>query len=330
MRRYIPVLITLLASPVMLMAQEAAAAEGPSFFENYAQELTMGLIIIGAIVLVFGFFMVWQQIVGIHRELSKNDHYKKSLKQDRFPRWFYFDFKKINEALTDAVPVEEEEDIMLDHDYDGIKELNNHLPPWWTMLFYGTIIYGVVYFVHFEWLGTGMDQYEEYQAEVEQAEKELAARMELVANSVNETNVVALEDEASIAAGQQLFSVNCVACHGEAAQGTNVGPNLTDQYWIHGGDVKDVFRAIKYGFEGKMVPWGEQLKPQEMQQIASYVMNLQGSNPPNAKEPEGDFYAPSENSEEEPTEVNTPAGDTTPVEADALPVEEENALAANE
>ncbi len=294
------------------MAQ-VAGAEAPegSFFETYAREITIALIIGASIVLVFGFFMVWQQIVSIHRHLSKNEHYKESLEHDKFPRWFYFDWDKINQSLTDAVPVQQEDDIMLDHDYDGIKELNNHLPPWWKFLFYFTIVLGVAYFIHYEWLGTGMNQYEEYQAEVEQAEIEIAARMELMANSVDETNVELLADNTNLMAGKEVFNLNCIACHGEVAQGTNVGPNLTDMYWIHGGDIKDVFKSVKYGFEGKMVPWGEQLRPSEIQQVASYVLSLQGSEPANAKAPEGEYYDPNAAVEAEEPEVEDVPADTT-------------------
>ena len=318
MKRITSIFIALLAVPASLLAQAAADPATPGFFENYAKELTIGLMIFGAIILVFGFLMVWQQIVAIHRELHKNEHYQKDLKSDSFPSWFYLDFSELNKKLTDAVPVEKEEDIMLDHNYDGIRELNNHLPPWWKMLFYGTIVFGVVYFIHFEMLGTGKTQYEEYEAEMQKAEEELAARMELVANSVNETNVEALTDEASITAGRAIFEMNCVACHGEVAQGTNVAPNLTDQYWIHGGDIKDVFTTIKYGVETKMIPWGDQLKPQEIKQVASFVMSLQGSNPPNAKEPEGDLYIP----EGAEAEVNAEPADTgSVVENDTAMIE---------
>ena len=102
-----------------------------------------------------------------------------------------------------------------------------------------------------------------------------------------------LEGEGDIAKGKSIFTGKCIACHGETGGGNAIGPNLTDKYWLHGGDIKDLFKTIKYGVPAKgMQSWQTQLRPNEMQQVASFILSLQGSNPPNAKAPQGDLYEP--------------------------------------
>jgi len=193
------------------------------------------------------------------------------------------------QKLTDTVPIEEEEAILTDHDYDGIRELDNNLPPWWKYLFYVTIVFAVVYLYYYHVSATGKLQIEEYTQELAIAEKEKEAYMKLAANSIDETNVK-LSDEKGIEKGQALYQQNCAACHGAAGEG-GVGPNLTDPYWIHGGGIKNVFKTIKYGVPQKgMISWKAQLSPSAMQDVASYIISIQGTNPANGKEPQGDLY----------------------------------------
>jgi cytochrome c oxidase cbb3-type subunit 3 len=104
--------------------------------------------------------------------------------------------------------------------------------------------------------------------------------------------VTVLTDAGAIASGKALFEANCIACHGNAAEGKPaLGPNLTDAHWIHGGGIKNVFKTIKYGVKEKgMIDWKSQLKPPELQAVASYVLSLQGSNPANAQPPQGELW----------------------------------------
>lgn len=204
--------------------------------------------------------------------------------------------------LTGAVPIEKEEDILMDHEYDGIKELDNNLPPWWVYMFYITILFGVVYIIHYHIspvkafekvgiIGPGVGQEQLYTLEMEEAEKQKAAYMERMANAIDEGNVTLLTDATLLSKGADIFKANCTPCHGQVGEGNTIGPNLTDQYWLHGGGIKNVFSTIKYGVPIKgMREWQSQFSPSQIQQVASYIMSLQGSNPPNAKEPQGEVW----------------------------------------
>ncbi|MBL7980512.1 MAG: c-type cytochrome [Flavobacteriales bacterium] len=195
--------------------------------------------------------------------------------------------------LTRTVKVEKEQDILMHHEYDGIRELDNVLPPWWLWLFYGTIIWSVVYIFNVHVSGTWLHQADEYEQEMAQAKADVAAYLAKSAAAVDEKTVVALTDASALAAGKNTFVTYCKACHGENGEGNAVGPNLTDTYWLHGGSINHVFTTIKYGVVEKgMQSWQKDLKPMEIQQVASYILSLQGSNPANAKAPQGELWAP--------------------------------------
>lgn len=191
--------------------------------------------------------------------------------------------------FTKAVPLDKEADLLLDHDYDGIKELDNALPPWWKYGFYITIVVAVFYLLKFEVWHTGMNPTEEYNTEMTTAKIETEAYLASAKENVDENSVTEL-DVAGIAAGKAIFAKTCVPCHLAEGQGL-VGPNLTDEYWIHGGGIKDIFKTIKYGYPDKgMQSWQSTYSPVQMQQLASYIRSLKGTNPPNPKAPQGDLY----------------------------------------
>ncbi len=219
---------------------------------------------------------------------------------------------KLMMSLTDAVAVEEEDSILLDHNYDGIKELDNNLPPWWKYMFYATILSGVIYMVHYHVLKTGDLQTAEYNKAMAQAKIEVDEFMKTSANNVDENSVKLLTEASDITAGKTIFTANCAACHGQLGEGT-VGPNFTDEYWIHGGSVQDVFKSIKYGWVEKgMKSWKEDLSPMQIAQVTSYIKSLKGTNPPNGKAPQGDLYI--ENGV-------APVSDSTVVTIDSLNVQ---------
>lgn len=209
--------------------------------------------------------------------------------------------------LTKAAPIEKEADIMLDHDYDGIKELDNALPPWWKYGFYITILVAVFYMLKFEVWHTGMNPTEEYNTEMAEAKAETDTYLASMKENVDEKSVVML-DAAGIAAGKILYTKNCVACHSPNGGG-GVGPNLTDNYAIHGAAIQDIFKTIKYGYPDKgMQAWQSNFSPVEMQQIASYLKSLVNTNVAEGKAAQGDLIkeeaaAPVTDS----TKVNTPA-----------------------
>ncbi|MBL7902776.1 MAG: c-type cytochrome [Bacteroidia bacterium] len=199
--------------------------------------------------------------------------------------------RTIMDVFNASVEIEKEEEIMLDHDYDGIKELDNNLPPWWKYGFYLTILVGVVYLIHYHVTGTGDLQVAEYNKEVAKAKLEVEEFMRTSANNVDETSVKYLTASTDLDAGSKIFVANCVACHGKAGEGNTVGPNLTDNYWLHGGSIVDIFKTVKYGWPDKgMKSWKEDFSPMQIAQVASYIKSLVGSNPPNAKAAQGDLF----------------------------------------
>jgi cytochrome c oxidase cbb3-type subunit 3 len=199
-------------------------------------------------------------------------------------------YKKLMAKLTKTESLDNEDQLLLDHDYDGIKELDNNLPPWWVYLFYACIIFGVVYMVRFEVLGAD-NQEMELKKEVAQAKIDIAEYMKTAPDMMDEKTVTLLTDPADLAAGKEIFTTNCAACH-RADAGGQIGPNLTDDQWILGGGIKNVFHTlVNGGRDGKgMISWKGTLKPKEMQKVASYILSLKGSNPPDAKAPEGEVW----------------------------------------
>lgn len=191
--------------------------------------------------------------------------------------------------FTRAVSVEQEADVLLDHDYDGIKELDNALPPWWKYGFIITIAIAFVYLGYFHAFGSGKNPTEEYAAEMEQAKIEQEMYNANNKDKVDENNVP-MADAAGIKAGQIVFETNCVACHLKDGGG-NVGPNLTDDYWLHKGSLTDIYKTIKVGYPDKgMQSWEKQFSPKEISEIASYVKSLKGTKPATPKAPQGDLY----------------------------------------
>lgn len=194
--------------------------------------------------------------------------------------------KKLDKMINDAKPIEEEEELLLSHNYDGIRELDNTLPPWWKYLFYTTIIFSVVYMGYYH-LSNGPSSAAEYENEVRQAQLALAASQGQT--TVNVDDVKLLTDAASLAKGKEIYTKNCASCHGTKGEGM-VGPNLTDDYWIHGGSVKEVYIVLVNGVLAKGMPsWKAQFSAQDLEATASYIKSLKGTNPPNAKEPQGDL-----------------------------------------
>lgn len=190
--------------------------------------------------------------------------------------------------FTKAAPIEKEADIMLDHDYDGIKELDNALPPWWKYGFYITIFVAIFYILKFEVWHTGMNPTEEYNTEMAEVKLETDQYLASMKENVDENSVLML-DAAGIQAGKTLFTKTCVACHTATGAG-GVGPNLTDNYTIHGARIQDIFKTIKYGYPDKgMQSWQSNFSPVEMQQLSSYIKSLSNTNVPNGKAPQGDL-----------------------------------------
>lgn len=232
------------------------------------------------------FFLTFS-IRSVYQELLPEK--KAVVKQSRFATWWDAMDKKF---FTKAIPVEKEADVLLDHDYDGIQELDNALPPWWKYGFYITIVVAFIYMFIFHVSGEGKNPTEEYAAEMEKARIEKEVYEASNKDKVDEKNVP-MANAAGIAEGKDLFVAKCWACHGKAGEGS-AGPNLTDDYWIHKGSLNDIYLSIKVGYQDKgMQSWAKEFTPKQISNIASFIKTLHGSNPPNAKAPQGDVFAES-------------------------------------
>lgn len=212
-----------------------------------------------------------------------------SEKNDNLGYNFKSFIKKVLYLLNPTPSLENEKDIMLDHEYDGIKELDNVVPPWFNFLFYGSILIGLIYMVHYHVVDKNWSSDNEYQTEVQAAllQREILTKSGLFIDE----NTVALDNSAgSLQSGKEVFLKNCASCHGNLGEGL-VGPNLTDDYWINKGSLKDIFKVIKYGVPSKgMIAWETQLTPKQMQEVSNFILSLKGTKPLNAKAPEGELF----------------------------------------
>lgn len=199
------------------------------------------------------------------------------------------------EKINAVVPVEKEKDIELDHDFDGIRELDNHLPPWWKWLFYGTIAWSVIYlfvFHVYHWLPLSLAEYENEVARAEEQKRRIEALQPVAAIDLDKLEFI--DDPAMIEKGKSVFmNLNCGSCHRNDGGGNAIGPNLTDAYWLHGGSAKNIYVTIRDGVIEKGMPaWGKAMSATDVRDVTFFIMSLQGSNPPDAKAPQGEPYEP--------------------------------------
>lgn len=293
--------------PFNLMAQDGTAeavTEAPSYFipgvSNFAVYTMLGVIAFELLVI---FIMLLQlrtviktakqvevEIAGVEVGKASEPTFKEKL----VAVW-----NKINSFRSK----EQEADLLLDHDYDGIKELDNRLPPWWLYGFYFTIAFSAVYLWIYHVSGSAPLSAQEFQIAWEKGERQVEEYLKNAAANVDENTVTLITDEAQLKAAQALFQQNCQACHGAQGEGNAVGPNLTDKYWLHGGSLSDIFKSIKYGWPDKgMKSWKDDFSPVQIAQLASYIKSIQGIEHANPKGPQGELY-------EEPEETATDNAD---------------------
>jgi cytochrome c oxidase cbb3-type subunit 3 len=179
----------------------------------------------------------------------------------------------------------DDQDHLMDHDYDGIKELDNPPPRWIMALFYITIGFSILYGAYYFWLKQGDHQDAEY------AKKSAKHDEKYQVASLSADDLVLLTDASSIEEGKVVYNeMNCFACHGMNGEGNAIGPNMTDNYWLHGCSFQEVFNVIKNGVPAKgMTAFKGQISDEKIQKVTSYVISLKGTNPPNAKEAQGEL-----------------------------------------
>jgi len=301
----------------MLLGVPVLIAQGTTYAQPAFWDDTFGIMLIAgaAIVVVAAFVTILRMFYSL-MNLQEMQYLKDAgmdVKEIQKKMKAEKPSTKVLKSLTKAVPLSKEKDILLDHDYDGIGELDNPLPPWWVALFWITIIFAVVYWGYYHAFDKGPGQEEMYATEMEAAEAAVANYLNEQGEVVDENSVVTLTDASALARGKEIYDSKCVACHLSDGGGNNIGPNLTDNYWIHGGSIQDIFSTIKYGVVEKgMLAWETQLGPADMQKVASYVKSLVGTTPANPKAPQGELYV----------EETAPVEDTSaPVEGDTEVVE---------
>lgn len=301
-------LILLLLSGLNTFAQEAeaAAVAAPKAVEliggmNPTLFYTLFGVFILEVVVIIVLLSVTRFLVGLERTKQK--------KAKRISWW-----EKMN--ATKSLDAASEAEANWGHSYDGIEELDNPTPPWWVAGFVLSVIAGVTYLYRYDIAKTAPNQLEEYAIEVQKGEAAKLAYLASAANNVDENTVTALTDAADIEAGKTVFVQVCAACHGTDGGGS-VGPNLTDDYWLHGGSIKDIFRTITVGVQDKgMKSWKDDYSPRQIQQIASYIKTLHGTKPATPKASQGELY--NEGSQENGTNATasngTAAADSTTVQ----------------
>jgi cytochrome c oxidase cbb3-type subunit III len=230
-------------------------------------------------------------IIGmLSRALLQALGYKPEEIKKKSPEKVTVQTKGIVSRIIDYLVSDKGSEVDLNHDYDGISELDNRTPQWWTAAFIFTILIAVIYSYRTFVSGTMPDQITELNAEISLAKKTKMNQLSSINEEIDDNSVVLLDDDNKFK-GSLIFSANCVACHGQNGEGNVVGPNLTDDYWLHKGNVKDVFYSIKYGYVEKgMKSWKNDFSSLQIAQLATYVKSLRGSNPANAKPKQGDLY----------------------------------------
>lgn len=276
----------------LLLAAETTTkvSEWTMWSGNLYNDILVVALVTVMIALLFSAFVVNKALKSIINltipQLARKEKVKKAIK---------IDWQAIGAKLLSLRPIEEEKDLEIDHEYDGIKELDNPIPAWFNALFYSTVTFAVVYMLVYHVFGWGLNQDQEYQREMALAERAKQEYLAQAANLIDESTVEI--DAAMASAGQAIYAANCAVCHGNAGEG-GIGPNLTDEYWLHGGDIKDIYAVVKYGVPDKgMVPWEQTLTPGQIAEVSNYIVTLIGTNPPNAKEPQGDKFTAAASSE---------------------------------
>ena len=295
-------LFTFLSFVIVLPAVAQTGESASSNMETMLIVVLSFVLVVAVLILIIGLYLV-----NIIKMILLEDKKQKALDEGKeyAPVEERSLWSKLMNKATDAVPLEEEETVMLDHDYDGIHELDNHLPPWWKWLFYATIVWGFIYFFVYHVFDALPLSQEEYAIVMEDAKLAQQATMALAGNNIDENSVELSSEPDVLARGKAIFDRECVACHAPEGQGL-IGPNFTDKYWIHGGSINDIFKTIKYGVPQKgMISWQSKLTPSDIRDVSNYILTFQGTtpkNPPAPKGPEGEEYIPTNQTNEAPAE----------------------------
>lgn len=289
MKKYFPVYVRvplLLAIVYFVIESVAGSADRPAFID---QPIVFGFLLLALFIII----AIEVVSAATNRIMNRLMTEEERLEKERLESRSIFEspaFKKLMQKITRTRAISEEKELLMDHDYDGIKELDNELPPWWVGLFYASIVFAVIYMLRFH-VFEGDNQIEEYEKSMIAAREAVEEYKKNAPDLLTVDNVVMLTEAGDLAKGKEIFDMKCAVCH-KPDGGGSIGPNLTDDYWILGGGIKDIFHTISEGGRaGKgMIPWKSDLNPTDIARVASYIKTLHGTNPPDAKEAEGDFW----------------------------------------
>jgi cytochrome c oxidase cbb3-type subunit 3 len=283
-RRVFIITIIVFAAQQSFAQSDSMVPDDIKNYLGYGAIVTMLLLFLGVMLVLLRTFKVLTRIIlksqgYTNQQIEAEMHPVKKEKKPKGEVW---------NKLLSLKPLSEEKSLLIEHEYDGIQELNNPTPAWFMVLFYGTIVFAVGYLLVYHVFDIGQLQDAEYKTEMAQAEVAKKIYLSKAANQVDENTVKLVTDPALLAEGKATFKSTCAPCHGDNAQGV-VGPNLTDEYWLHGNKVTDIFKTIKYGVPAKGMPtWEKQLSPKQIAEVSNYILSLQGTHPAGAKEPQGD------------------------------------------
>lgn len=285
--------VLLINMPLMAQEQaEAADAAVTAAPGNMLMNIVIVVFIVAALVLLAVALVLLHTFRVLTRELHHPSPLRLAVSEKALEYEDWAEQQKSKPGFLSRLlglkPIAEEKELIMEHKFDGIEELDNPTPSWFMWLFYATIFFAGAYLLNYHVFKWGKLQDEEYVVEMKEAEKAKEAYLAQAANRIDESNVEESKDAAVVSAGAKIFNANCVACHGDKGQGI-VGPNLTDEYWLHGGGVKNVFKTVKYGVPDKgMISWEKTLTPKQIAEVANFILSLKGSNPAGAKAPQGE------------------------------------------
>ncbi|CAN5437517.1 hypothetical protein BH11BAC3_BH11BAC3_31340 [soil metagenome] len=306
----LPIILLTILSFVSLAANanDGVTEEIGSVTTNYGGMESTAFWLLASVILLeaitIGFLLL--SIKRVQAELLPQ---KERVRLTAYKEWWSALDKRL---FTRAVAVEQEADIMLDHDYDGIKELDNALPPWWKYGFLITIVFAFVYLLNFHVLGYGKNPTEEYQAELVQAQEAKDLFESKNADKIDEAHLE-MPKAGGLDAGKEIFTSICWTCHGKLGEG-GAGPNLTDDNWLHKGSLTDIYLSIKHGYPDKgMQAWEKSYSPKEILNLAGYIKTLKGTNPPGAKAPQGDIYMETNSTDSTANQVAAATSDTSKI-----------------
>ncbi len=268
-----------------VLAQDNSQPLSSTELENY---VGYGFVAAILILLIVALFVILRAVKVLSRAVLKSQGYSE---EQIIAELKPVKDKKAKEEvwlkLLSLKPLSEEKDLIMEHEFDGIQELNNPTPAWFMYLFYSTIAFAVCYLLIYHVFNLAPLQYEEYRSEVKIADAAKKEFLSKAANRVDENTVKLTTDPTALASGKAVFTQTCVPCHGANGQG-GIGPNLTDDYWLHGSKINEIFKTVKYGVLAKGMPtWEKQLSPKQIADVANYVKSLHGTNPAGAKAPQG-------------------------------------------